>query len=68
MKPKVTLWLFSAFRGAYPGLLPKTNLKSLLANCIYFKYTFYDVIYREVHRNELTLKMSEKTVVMEIIR
>ena len=34
MKPKKTLWLFSAFKGGYPGLLPETNFKSLYTNCI----------------------------------
>ena len=28
MTPKVTLRLFSAFQGVYPGLLPETNFKS----------------------------------------
>ena len=34
MKPKVTLKLFSAFKGAYPGFLPETNFKILHVNCI----------------------------------
>ena len=56
MKPKVTLRLFSAFQGAYPGLLPETNFKSVHANCISNTPTVFHVIYTKVHRNGLTPK------------
>ena len=39
MKPKLTLRLFCAIEGAYPGLLPETNFKVRMQ--IYFKYTVY---------------------------
>ena len=45
---KQNVRLFSAFKGAYPGLLPETNSKILHANCIsntpsaffFFRYVF----------------------------
>ena len=47
MEQNVTLRLFSAFQGAYPGLLPETNFKSLLANCISnTHFTFFHVFIR----------------------
>ena len=59
MKPKVTLRQFSAFQGVYPSLLPETNIKSLHANCIPNTPTCFNVIYKKVHRNELTPKYDQ---------
>ena len=56
---QVALRLLSAFKGAYPGLLPETNFKSLHTICISNTPTFFDVMYLKIHRNGLTPKMSD---------
>ena len=56
MKPKVTLRLFSAFQGAYAGLLPEINFRSSHASYISNTPTFFSVIYKKVNRNGFTPK------------
>ena len=41
MTQKVTLRLFSAFKGAYPDLLPEYKFKISHANCILNTDTFF---------------------------
>ena len=57
MKPKVTLLLFIAFQGAFPGLLSETNFESSHAYCISnTPSTFFNDNYKKAPRNGLTPK------------
>ena len=60
MKTKVTLRRFSAFNGAYPGLLSEANFKRSHAKCISnTPSAFSDVLYKKVYRNGIIQKMSD---------